>query len=106
MGLDERLQAGEEHETQTNNSEMKKYRVNKMIELQEHEIISETEKTITYRNLGKCPAVENKKADWHNWFDTKEEAKTFMLRECDAIIATCKSKLKDTVKQRAKIEKL
>lgn len=57
---------------------MKKFRAGYFGELEEFEIIKETEKQVIYTSKSGVKTRENKFSNWAYWFDKKEDAVNYL----------------------------
>ena len=86
---------------------MEKYRVEIGGRITKHEIVKETDKTISYKRVFGQDRFriekEHKESNWQNWFNTFQDARDYLIGECERKI---QGHLKAIEYQNEQIEKI
>ena len=85
---------------------MKKFRTSFNGSITEHEILKETPKQIIYLYPAGHERKELKVTEWHQWFDTKEEAKSYLIDNCIKKIKQLNEQLNYAGEMLAKLKSL
>jgi len=75
-------------------------------EIQECEVIKETEKQLTFINYKGVAIKENKRGSDCSWHESKHDAKECVISECNAIISKLNRQIECEVNRRTVIEQL
>lgn len=71
------------------------YRVSYGDIIVERDIVRKTEKQVVYLSSRGTEEREAIKSTFQNWFNTKEEAKSFLIKRCEDEIRGCKRRISD-----------
>ncbi len=85
---------------------MKKFRSKYGTEIEEFEVVKETDKQVIFLNSRGKEQREAKISGWQNWHDSKEDAKAFLISECDNQIGAHKFQIDMLIQRKNNINKL
>jgi len=72
---------------------MKKYRTRTGVEIEEFEVVSETDHFITYIGFGGKSVKERKATSWQTWHETREQAFNFLKEQKEREIEALQSRI-------------